>query len=212
MGTLKTPHVAKIAPSLVALTLCGSGLLIQARPTTASPRRPLPFQLPVTAPNGLPDAVPALTPESLRPHPRPIVDNVQMQCTLVAPLVVTARDLANGLIEAHGVIRIVINSSAGCIVQVGSARGSGQTLRLDGANDSNLEIKVENRVTGGQVLGAFADYAPVPSGRRNLWASTRPVASDSNRPALEISIRIKSLSRYAPGDYATGLSFTVLPN
>ena len=211
MGTLNKPQVAPVTPSLFALALCGSALLLQARLTNASPKGP-PLILPITAPSGLLDAVPVLTPESLRLQPRPTVGNVQIQCTLVAPLMVTARDQAKGLIEAQGVIRIVINSSAACIVQVSSARGSGKTLQLVGVDDSNLEIKVENRATGGQVLGAFADFAPVPSGRRNLWASTRPVASDSNRPALEISIRIKSLNRYTPGDYATGLSFSVLPN
>lgn len=201
-------QVALATPVLVALTLCASAVALKAKPATPSTKRPLPFLFPVTAS----DAPPALTPDWLVQQRRPAVGNVHMECTLVAPLVVTVRDQVKGSVEAPGVIRIVIRSSAGCIVQVSNAGGSGRALPLGGAGASNLEIKVENHTTGGQVLGGFADYASVPQGLRNLWASSRPVSSDSNNPALEISIRIKSLNRYTPGDYSSSLSFSVLPN
>ncbi len=135
--------------------------------------------------------------------------STQLQVTAVLPLLVSPVAYSRGWIEVPGAVQLRFASPTHCTIQV-SAQSDAMGIRLNGANGSDLEIRADNRAQNGQVAAPFGSFAPLSPQTQTLWSNA--LSGDSpDAPALDIGVRINSLSSYPSGQYSASLLFTVLP-
>lgn len=132
-----------------------------------------------------------------------------LQVTAVLPLVVSPVAYSRGWIEVPGAVQLRFASPTRCTVQV-SALSDPMGIRLNGPNGSDLEIRADNRASVGQVATPFESFAPLSTQTQTLW-SNLSAGNSVDAPALDIGVRINSLSSYPSGQYSASLLFTVLP-